>query len=173
MPQPDPANALNAVRMLDLLIEFFDGGKQWTKGRYEDGKGRRCLVAAINHVCGVHLELNRNNGEFYLHRALPAMPKPHAALMTFNDSRHHYREIAQLIEDARTLARRDVESIAADKAADIPKQQEAAARKRQLLAELARERIVRHAAGDTRETYILCPRAAPEQGTLEQLRRAA
>jgi hypothetical protein len=168
MPQPDPANALNAVHMLDLLIEFFDGGKQWTKGRYEDGKGRRCLVAAINHVCGVHLELNRYNGEFYLHRALPAMPKPHVALMTFNDSRHHYREIAQLIEDARTLARRDVESIAADKAADIPKQQEAAARKRQLLAELARERMLRHAAGNSSPTYILCPRA-PEPRSPERL----
>jgi hypothetical protein len=42
----------------------------------------------------------------------------------------------------------------------LKKQQAAAARKRQLLAELERERIVRHAAGDTGATYILCPRAA-------------
>jgi hypothetical protein len=57
-----------------------------------------------------------------------------------------------------------VESYAADNAADIRKQQAAARRKRQLLAELERGRIVRHAAGDTRETYILCPRA-PEPDT--------
>jgi hypothetical protein len=164
MRQSDPAKA---VQLLDLLTEFFDGGKQWTKGRYEDGKGRRCLVGAINHVCGVHLELNRNNGEFYLHRALPAMPKPHVApLVTFNDSRHHYREIAQLIENARALAQRDVERwpeiIAEAKAAAAEKEQAAAARKRQLLAELERERMVRHAAGDKRKTYILCPRPPAE-----------
>jgi hypothetical protein len=46
----------------------------------------------------------------------------------------------------------------AAKAADLEKQQ-AAARKRQLLAELERERMLRHAAGDTSATYILCPRA--------------
>jgi hypothetical protein len=40
----------------------------------------------------------------------------------------------------------------------LKKQQAAEARKRQLLVEMERARMVRHASGDTRETYILCPR---------------
>jgi len=49
----------------------------------------------------------------------------------------------------------------------VEKQEAAAARKRQLLAEVERERMVRLAAGDTSATYILCPRA-PEQRTEPQ-----
>jgi hypothetical protein len=154
MPRLDPAKA---VQLLDLLSEFFHGGRRWTQMRIEDENGRRCLIGAMSHVCVWHPHLSPDDATSYLHRAMRATPKQ-MGLIHFNDSRRNYGEVAQLIEDARTLARRDVASIAADKAADIPNQQEAARRKRQLLAELERERMVRHAAGDTRETYILCPR---------------
>jgi hypothetical protein len=160
---PDQANALNAVRLFDLMLEIFDGGRRWTQMRIEDEKGRRCLIGAMSDVCVWHPHLNPSTATAYLHRAMPATPKQ-MGLVGFNDSRRNYGEVAQLIEDARTLAQRDVESYAADNAADIRKQQAAARRKRQLLAELERGRIVRHAAGDTRETYILCPRA-PEPDT--------
>jgi hypothetical protein len=59
------------------------------------------------------------------------------------------------------------EIIAAAKALAAQKEEAAAAHKRQLLAELERERMMRHAAGETRETYILCP--APEPRTPERL----
>jgi hypothetical protein len=106
-------------------------------------------------------------------------------LMAFNDSRcNSFAELRAVLIKARIRAVReffraaaqtDAErqaEIAAVKAAGAQKEEAAAARKRQLLAELERERILRHAAGDTRETYILCPRP-PEQGAPEQLRRAA
>jgi hypothetical protein len=48
------------------------------------------------------------------------------------------------------------------------KEQAAAAHKRQLLAELERERMLRHAAGNISPTYILCPRP-PEPRPPERL----
>jgi hypothetical protein len=168
---PDQANALNAVRLFDLMLEIFDGGRRWTQMRIEDEKGRRCLIGAMSHVCLWHPHLNPNDATSYLHRAMPPTPKQ-MGLTGFNDSRRNYGEVAQLIEDARTLAQRDVERYAADNAAAAQKQQEAEARKRQLLAELERERMVRHAAGDTGATYILSPRA-PERRAPELERLAA
>ena len=44
MPR-DAHSAAKAVDMLDLLIEFFDDGDRWIKGKLDDGAGNRCLVA--------------------------------------------------------------------------------------------------------------------------------
>ena len=33
-----------AVRVLDLLLEFFAHGAHWTGGRYDDGQGPCCLI---------------------------------------------------------------------------------------------------------------------------------
>jgi hypothetical protein len=51
---------------------------------------------------------------------------------------------------------------------DLQTKEAAAARKRQLLAELECAGMARIAAGDTRETYVLCPRT-PEAQTPERL----
>ena len=101
-------------------------------------------------------------------------------LMAFNDSRcKSFDELRAVLIKARIRAVREfchaaaqsnVErqaEIAAAKAVAARKEEAAAARKRQLLAELARERMVRHAAGDKRKTYILCPRV-PEPHTEPQ-----
>ena len=70
-------------------------------------------------------------------------------------------QLRAVIVKARKLAPRDLEGeypdIAAADATAAAKEEAAAARKGQLLAELEGERMARHAAGDTRETYILCP----------------
>jgi hypothetical protein len=46
MPR-DAHSAAKAVDMLDLLIEFFDDGDRWIKGKLDDGAGNRCLVGAL------------------------------------------------------------------------------------------------------------------------------
>jgi hypothetical protein len=46
MPR-DAHSAAKAVDMLDLLIEFFDDGEHWIKGKLDDGAGNRCLVGAL------------------------------------------------------------------------------------------------------------------------------
>jgi hypothetical protein len=91
--------------------------------------------------------------------------------MRFNDACQNFDELRAVIVKALALAQRDLEEkypeIVAANALAAEKEEEAAARKRQLLAELERARMVRHAAGDTRATYILCPhvpeRPAPER----------
>ncbi len=48
MPEADTGKAL---RMLDLLLEFFgENGEHWTRGRYDDGHGRRCLIGALQYA---------------------------------------------------------------------------------------------------------------------------
>ena len=46
MPR-DAHSAAKAVDMLDLLIEFFDDGDRWIKGKLDDGAGNRSLVGAL------------------------------------------------------------------------------------------------------------------------------
>jgi hypothetical protein len=166
MRQPDP---LKAMRVLETIFRFYGEGDRWTRGVRHDGRGKHCLVGAIELHCKHPGTVNdiidyigaaiwpRRQAEYYsLDR-----------LMTFNDLCGGSERICAVLVKARALARRDVErqpEIAAARAAAEQKEARAGARKRQLLAELERERMVRHAAGDTRETYILCPRA-PEPDT--------
>ena len=49
MPR-DAHSAAKAVAMLDLLIEFFDDGDRWIKGKLDDGAGNRCLVGALRDI---------------------------------------------------------------------------------------------------------------------------
>lgn len=189
--------ALNSMRMIDLLLEFFGpNGEHWLQGDFRKGRERRCLVDAIAYL----RRKNRISGDgatWHIYEAIRPQELPAPArslwseaqlrgrLMAFNDSRcRSFDNLRVVLIKARIRAAREffraaaqtsVErqaEIAAAKAADLHKEEAAAARKRQLLAELERERMVRHAAGDYRSTYILCPRA-PEQGALEQLRLPA
>jgi hypothetical protein len=48
MPR-DAHSAAKAVDLLDLLIEIFDDGDHWIKGKLDDGAGNRCLVGAARH----------------------------------------------------------------------------------------------------------------------------
>jgi hypothetical protein len=180
----DQASALNAVRMIDLLVEFFGPtGDHWLQGAFRDGRKRRCLVDAIaylrrkNRISGDDTSWHIYEEVIRLYRHLPAPARSlwceaqlRSRLMAFNDSRcNSFAELRAVLIKARIRAVReffraaaqtDAErqaGVAAAEAAAARKEEAAAARKRQLLAELARERMVRSAAGDKRKTYILCP----------------
>lgn len=43
----DPARA---ILVLDAMLEFFDGGRRWTRQLLNDGMGNRCLIGALRHV---------------------------------------------------------------------------------------------------------------------------
>jgi hypothetical protein len=47
MDQPDPAEA---VRMLDLVLAFFGEGEGWSQGTFNDGRGGRCLLGALEYL---------------------------------------------------------------------------------------------------------------------------
>ena len=47
MPETQIAQA---VQLLDLMLEHFADDGCWTRGRYADGNGGRCLVGALLHL---------------------------------------------------------------------------------------------------------------------------
>ena len=178
MPQPDPASALNSVRMLDLLIEFFDDGAKWTRCDFHNPHGARCLVGAMQHLRAVH-RLSGDPTRYYVLAAMPYHWR-YAGLMGYND---HCRVFSQLLITlcrARQLALRDVRGLPqpkpaveskrenVDKTADWLKQMTAAAARWKLITELARDRKSPAARHITPDTYILCPRV-PEPATPERL----
>jgi hypothetical protein len=161
MRNPDPAKA---VQVLTSMVLFYGEGNRWTRGTTDDGNGKHCLVGAIELHCK-HPGTMRAVVDYIGAAISPRRERKYyfpRAVMTFNDRCNGIERIFDVLVRARALAQRDAERLpeitAAAKAVGAEKEEAAAARKRQLLAELERERMVRHAAGDTRETYILCPR---------------
>jgi hypothetical protein len=123
----------DAVRLLDLVLEFFADGARWARGRYHDDQGRRCLVGAALHLGRKH----RIPSDGALSFLAAAMPRGGVGLVYFND--HRCRDISELrrvILGARALA-----------LGEAKRRREAAAVERWLLRELDRERAGR-AAGD-------------------------
>jgi hypothetical protein len=97
---PD-AQIAQAVRLLDLMLEHFADDGHWTRGRYDDGTGGRCLVGALLHLSRQHR----------LPRALAiallqdAMPRPGLPLVHFNDACcDSVAELRSIILKARRLA---------------------------------------------------------------------
>ena len=137
-------DASKAVQVLDLLLEFFgEDGAHWTRGRYDDGHGRRCLIGALDYLRRKH-RISSGEAEYFLQEA---MPHRSFALVYFNDHRcRSFAELRSVIVKARGLALHEPE-----------RERAAAAVERWLLTELERERAARAAAVDNRATYILCP----------------
>ena len=174
MRHPNPAKA---VLLLDSLLRFFgENGERWIRGRLDGGNGNHCLIGAIDHLYRKDAipAGGRTGVGYYIGAVLyPHRLRPYSrgGLMAFNDLCKSFDQLRAVILKARALAHLDQtqpEIAAAEAAADLEKEKAAAARKRRLLAELERERMVRHAAGDTSATYILCPRA-PEPLNPERL----
>jgi hypothetical protein len=153
MPMPE-AETSKTVQLIDRLLDFFADDRNWLRGDYHDGDGRRCLVDAVRHLAS--------------RRQIPygpvlsvldeALPERRGGLIRFNDL--YCRSIAELravILKARALAIQNEEH-----------ERTAEALKRWLLAEIEQERAARAAAGDNRKTYVLCPRD-PHETVIAQL----
>jgi len=73
-----------AVDMLDLLIEFFDDGERWIKGKLDDGAGNCCLVGALRDIRDGH-NLHGAPTRVYLLKAMQRSPKTGwTGLISFN-----------------------------------------------------------------------------------------
>src|SRR6266446_4283783 len=149
--------------MLDLLLEFFADGGRWTRGRYHDGNGRRCLIGALNYLRREH-HVQSDAAMYFLQEA---MPRRTFALVYFNDLRcASFGELRSVIIKARALALGEAE-----------RERAAAAVERWLLLALDEERTVRMASGDDHPAYILNTRAPREVALMETdqgwLRQAA
>jgi hypothetical protein len=120
MPRRDPQKA---IQVLDTMLEFFDGGRRWTRGMVLDASGQhRCLIGALEHIRG-EFQFGGDGTLDFLHRALPdeqkkqtpigcSIPKtlrPHHWLMYFND-RSSYDEVRALIVEARARAQAELDA---------------------------------------------------------------
>ena len=133
MPEAEIAKA---VRLLDLILEFFAHDGHWTRGSYDDGNGRHCLVGALLHLSRKHC-LPTGPAIALLQ---DAMPRPGLPLVHFNDTRcGSVAELRSVIVKARRLARDDAE-----------REMATAALKTWLLAQIEQQRAVR--ASDIVET---------------------
>ena len=70
---PD-AETGKAMQVLGLLLEYFgEQGERWTRDRYDDGDGRRCLVGALSYLRGKH-RVPSESAECFLHEAMKQGP---------------------------------------------------------------------------------------------------
>jgi hypothetical protein len=104
---PDADSAAKAVDMLDLLLEFFEGGKYWMKYDFIDDEENRCLIGAMRFIRTAH-NLHGAPARHYLLRAMTPLDR-RWGLMWFNDGCRRFAEIAALIRKARQLAVADIE----------------------------------------------------------------
>lgn len=104
---PDADSAARAVDMLDLLVEFFEGGKYWTTGEFINDEEKRCLVGAMRYIRTAH-NLHGAPIRHYLLRAMNRSVWGHG-LMSFNDACRNFDELREVISKARELAVADIE----------------------------------------------------------------
>jgi hypothetical protein len=111
-------NPAQAIEILTAMLEFFDGGRRWLRGRMATSDGNRCLVGAFLHVEKLPWTpaADDNPAIAYLFRALPEpyrhvrfrhpdpIRSPLRTLAYFNDCSGNYSSIGNLIERARALA---------------------------------------------------------------------
>ena len=108
MPR-DAQSAARAVDMLDLLIEFFDDGERWIKGKLDDGMGNHCLVGAMRDIRDGY-NLHGAPTRVYLLKAMQRSPKiGWTGLISFNDRCRDFGELREVILQARNLAVADIE----------------------------------------------------------------
>jgi hypothetical protein len=164
MRSPDPAQC---VRLLDCLLRFFGkNGQHWTRFTYDDCNGNRCLAGAVDHIERKHRSLGSGMTDYLSAAIWPRRPREWRLerVVFFNDRCKGFERIRAAILKARALAQHDAERLpeiiaAADAAYSAEKEFIAQTRKRQLLAEVERERMSPAARRITADTYILSPRA--------------
>jgi hypothetical protein len=110
------------------MLEYFADDGRWTRGRYDDGNGGRCLVGALLHLGRTH----RLPVTPVIALLQDAMPRPGLPLVHFNDTRcGSLTELRSVIREARRLADDDAE-----------RERAAGAVKTWLLAQIEKQRAV-------------------------------
>jgi hypothetical protein len=133
----DPAKA---IVVLDAMLEFFDGGKRWTRGMLGDQYGQhRCLIGALNHIREQH-QINDDGAEHYLRLAA----RTHF-LMDYNDACRTFTALYYTIIEARQQAQAELDGDIPDEPTRRRKAEAAEQRKRRLLAEIELENMARAA----------------------------
>jgi len=151
MPQAETGKA---VQVLDLLLDYFgERGERWTRDRYDDGDGRRCLVGALHYLRCQH-RVSSESAECFLHEAIKqGRPYRMGGLVYFNDRCRSYAELRSAIVEARAIALGEAE-------------------RERGAAEVEWERAAKAAVADKRATHILSS-GSPSETTDTPKRLAA
>jgi hypothetical protein len=100
----DTAAARKAVRMLDLLEDYFHHGEYWIKGAFHNGEGGSCLVGAMQRLRVKH-ELYGDATRYYL---LHAFDRECRRLTDCNDLCETWPILVDTFHLARRLAEADI-----------------------------------------------------------------
>jgi hypothetical protein len=99
----DP-RAIAAIRMIDALLAYFDGGNKWMSGDFHDAHGQRCLVSAMAHI----RQRDKTAGDptsRYIRRAVRGTPlASERSIEGINDACLDYPELADILRRARAIA---------------------------------------------------------------------
>jgi hypothetical protein len=99
----DP-RAIAAIRMIDALLAYFDGGNKWMSGDFHDAHGQRCLVSAMAHI----RQRDKTAGDptsRYIRLAVRGTPlAPERTIEGINDACLDYPELADILRRARAIA---------------------------------------------------------------------
>jgi hypothetical protein len=121
----DPAKA---IAVLDAMLEFFDGGKRWTRGMLRDHHHQhRCLIGALRHI-RQQQRIRGAGTEHYLRDAMIARADDldpltdlwvlgvgmacDGDLMRYNDVSADYAGVRALIVEARAIAQAELDAAA-------------------------------------------------------------
>jgi hypothetical protein len=112
-----------AMRVLETIFRFYGEGDRWTRGVRHDGRGKHCLVGAIELHCKHPGTVNDIID--YIGAAIwPRSDREYSPerLMTFNDRCSGTDRICDVLVRARELARRDMERQQPEIAAELTAQ---------------------------------------------------
>jgi hypothetical protein len=121
------SNPAKAVQVLDAMLEFFDGGRRWTRGAlFDSGNTKACLVGATV-LCATkpreeyQIILGEPDRDAY-HYLFIAFTKTSAfmrylhpdrrlSLESYNDTSRSFARIGKLIRAARAIAQGELENV--------------------------------------------------------------
>jgi hypothetical protein len=89
-----------SMATLDQMQDYFQDGKNWTQGMYENASGARCLVGAANHARVSSID----DATHWLRLAIAEVMPGAARVEDFNDGCRTFAEVATVIARARQLA---------------------------------------------------------------------
>jgi hypothetical protein len=90
-----------SVDTLSYMEGYFQGGANWTQGTYHRPDGSKCLVGAADHVRVSAID----DAKYWLRQAIAERTAGAiTSIEAFNDTRHTFGEIEQVIARAKQLA---------------------------------------------------------------------
>jgi len=101
MRSRDHDRRAKAAQVLDAMLEFFgEDGARWLQTGYQNYRGQRCLIGALDHARHT-LGIRSYAARDFL---IAALPGAGTSLLSYNDHCPNFAHLRALIVTARALA---------------------------------------------------------------------